>query len=762
MRKLLLTTVIALLSMTGAMAQQYDFTAVSDDNTLYYKITDAAAKTVAVVSELYYWDDGKSYNTAPTGSLTIPESVTYDGTTYSVTSIGDDAFNVCSGFTGSLTIPNSVTSIGANAFSWCSGFTGSLTIGNSVTSIGSYAFYNCSSFTGSLTIPNSVTSIGFEAFYDCKGFTGSLTIGNSVTSIGDNAFYDCNALSQVSVLATAPPALGWGNFSDAKVIYVPQGTRATYIATDGWKDFADKLHFIEIGNDTEVLSINVATAGTLWDELDAAGKHPTVVARLKLSGTLGTDDWALLKNNMTALYDLDLSEITNTTIPYEAFKDSKIIHFKFPQGLLSIGNSAFSNSHLCDSLELPNSVTSIGDYAFSNCSGFTGSLSIPNSVTSIGSSAFRYCRGFTGSLSIPNSLTSIGSLAFDECSGFTGKVLLPAGLTSVESRIFYGCSGINHVVIPAKVSSISTSAFASCYAIDTLTCLGVNPVELSSNFSTIDPATCILQVPTGARKNYASAVVWGNFINIQEIEVGAPSKLVKLRISEGGTVRYAGEVVANNYTLSIEENTTLTLSIAPQAGYGVKSIMLGSTDITSSYAEGTLTTPAIAENADLSISFEKISYAVELYVEGGTARYAVNVEYGASLSCNIAAEAGHTIESVTVNGSEVSLSAEGLLVLNNIQENKVVLVKTHSESTALRSAEAQAFTAWAAHQTIYVEVSTEMEQVRIVNLEGKVIYSNPVSAYEMLQVPMSQAGAYIIQAQMKNNTVQAVKVVLAN
>ena len=190
--------------------------------------------------------------------------------------------------------------------------------------------------------------------------------------------------------------------------------------------------------------------------------------------------------------------------------------------------------------------------------------------------------------------------------------------------------------------------------------------------------------------------------------------------------------------------------------------MLGSTDITSSYAEGTLTTPAIAENADLSISFEKISYAVELYVEGGTARYAVNVEYGASLSCNIAAEAGHTIESVTVNGSEVSLSAEGLLELNNIQENKVVLVKTHSESTALRSAEAQAFTAWAAHQTIYVEVSTEMEQVRIVNLEGKVIYSNPVSAYEMLQVPMSQAGAYIIQAQMKNNTVQAVKVVLAN
>ena len=83
------------------------------------------------------------------GTLVIPETVEYNGDTYFVTSIGDKAFKSRSGFTGSLTIPNSVTSIGFSAFSYCSGFTGSLTIPNSVTSIGSSAFYCCSGFKGS-------------------------------------------------------------------------------------------------------------------------------------------------------------------------------------------------------------------------------------------------------------------------------------------------------------------------------------------------------------------------------------------------------------------------------------------------------------------------------------------------------------------------------------------------------------------------------------------------------------------------------------
>ena len=166
------------------------------------------------------------------GDVVIPESVTFKGTSYSVTSIGERAFDGCYGLT-SVTIPNSVTSIGQSAFLHCSGLTSvhisdieawckiefgdtdanplynanhlylneeevkDLVIPNSVTSIGFAAFYGCSGLT-SVTIPNSVTSIETFAFYGCSGLT-SVTIPNSVTRIYADAFWCCSGLTSIVV-----------------------------------------------------------------------------------------------------------------------------------------------------------------------------------------------------------------------------------------------------------------------------------------------------------------------------------------------------------------------------------------------------------------------------------------------------------------------------------------------------------------------------------------------------------------------------------
>ena len=182
------------LSLCTLAAWAYDFSAVAPTGqTLYYTIT--APNTVSVTHPATSTSSPWTGYSKPTGSLTIPSSVTDGGTTYSVTAIDDYAFALCSGLT-SVTIPNSVTSIGDWAFSFCSGLT-SVTIPNSVTSIADYAFYCCSSLT-SVTIPNSVTSIGIYAFGACSGLT-SVTIPNSVTSIGNYAFSDCSGLTSVTI-----------------------------------------------------------------------------------------------------------------------------------------------------------------------------------------------------------------------------------------------------------------------------------------------------------------------------------------------------------------------------------------------------------------------------------------------------------------------------------------------------------------------------------------------------------------------------------
>ena len=171
----------ALTLLCCVVANAYDF----EVNGIYYDITNATTKTVEVA------DCSEEY----TAYVNIPESVTYNGTSYSVTSIGSFAFYNCSGITG-ITIPNSVTSIGEGAFQYCSGLTG-IEIPKSVTSIGDYAFHDCSGLTG-IEIPKSVTSIGEYAFSGCSGLT-NVVIGNSVTSIGEWAFRGCSSLTSITI-----------------------------------------------------------------------------------------------------------------------------------------------------------------------------------------------------------------------------------------------------------------------------------------------------------------------------------------------------------------------------------------------------------------------------------------------------------------------------------------------------------------------------------------------------------------------------------
>ena len=216
----------------------------------------------------------------------------------------------------------------------------------------------------------------------------------------------------------------------------------------------------------------------------------------------------------------------------------------------SIGNEAFSHcSALTGELTIPNSVTSIGSQAFASCSGFekiivesgnpnydsrencnaiieTNSNElivgckntiIPGSVTSIGYSAFSNCSGLT-EMTIPDSVTSISALAFYNCSGLT-EVTIPNSVTSIGYSAFYGCRGLTEVTIGNSVTSIGDNAFYNCIGLTTLYSLNTTPpsVASTSTFSTNHYTNVDVFVPAEALEAYQTADVWKEFQKLQAI-----------------------------------------------------------------------------------------------------------------------------------------------------------------------------------------------------------------------------------------------------
>ena len=420
------------------------------------------------------------YSCTALTSLTIPDSVT---------SIDNYAFQNCTSLT-SITIPNSVTSIGNGVFSGCSGLT-SITIPNSMTSIGDGAFSGCSGLN-TITIPNSVTNIENYAFQNCTGLT-SISIPNKVTSIGDDAFRGCN---NVSVIC-------WNSNVSPKCI------------TQYCKD---KLVQFEFGDDVTSIGqeafygCTVLTSITLPNRVtsieDKAFSNCTGLITITLpNSVISIENYAFqnctgltsisIPNNVTSISSNAFDGCNNISVIYWSSSVSpecvtkyckdKLVQFEFGDCVTSIGNYAFRNCTALTSLTIPNSVTSIGYSAFSGCASFT-SLIIPNSVTSISGYAFDGCTGLT-SITIPNSVTSIGDDAFRGCNNISvicwNSNLSPKcitqycrdklvqfefgdDVTSIGQDAISCCTGLTSITIPNNVTSIGSGAFAYCRSLTSI------------------------------------------------------------------------------------------------------------------------------------------------------------------------------------------------------------------------------------------------------------------------------------------------------
>jgi uncharacterized repeat protein (TIGR02543 family) len=436
-----------------------------------------------------------------------------------LTFIGERAFYNCEGLT-SVIIPNSVTTLNQYAFAFCYYLT-SVGLPNSLTTIGNYAFESCFRLN-SIIIPNTVMTIGNWAFYDCSGLV-SLEIPASVTSIGNYAFCYCTGLAQITVAAangvfdsrnncnaiieTSTNTLRFG----CKNSFIPN--TVTALGTNAFLD----MDIISVHIPQSVTSIGTKAFGgcSLLEQITVAQNNPVFDSR----------------NNCNAIVETSTNKLV-------------------------VG---------CKNTIIPNTITTIGDYAFYNCEGLT-SIVVPNSVTTLNQYAFAFCYHLI-SVGMSNSLTTIGNYAFESCFRLN-SINIPNTVVTIGNWAFYDCSGLVSLEIPASVISIGNYSFYDCTKLTHIISWANNPPALGNNvFVGVDKSIPVY-VSAGRISIYQAVYGWNEFTNYQEItnngeniffaDVNVKALCVanwdingdgELSYSEAAVVTNLGEVFKNNTTI---------------------------------------------------------------------------------------------------------------------------------------------------------------------------------------------------------------------
>ncbi len=505
-------------------------------------------------------------------TVTIPSSVT---------SIGDKAFCECAGLEGTVTIPSGVTVIGESVFGGCAKLTG-VTIPEGVTSIGDGAFGYCSSLS-TITIPSGVTTIGEAAFAGCTGLT-SVTIPSGVTSIGASAFAGCTALTKVTSNIEKPFAIGSDVFDEdvktSATLIVPKGTKETYAAAEGWKEFT---------------TIDDGTTGD-GDNDDDDDDDDSILTYKQVSG------------------GLEVSGITSGYSGSIVIPETASINGGDAQNVISIGASAFKDCTGLTSVTIPSSVTNIDAYAFAGCTGIKNITVLTTTPPSLGDDVFESTVKANATLKVPAD-TKVKYAAADGWKAFarivedktgpdyieeeedgtvinfnyntgdtgdktewyvtkgnyTGTVTIPEKVgdlpvTGIESEAFAGCTGLEAVEIPRSVTTIGDGAFDGCSALETVT---IHSTVTTIGAGAFDGCTTLKKViaediPAWCSINFGSEtanplVQAGHIYSDENTEI--TDLVISERVKTIGKYAFAGGIGLRSVTIGSNNNLKSDLKV---------------------------------------------------------------------------------------------------------------------------------------------------------------------------------------------------------
>ena len=332
------------------------------------------------------------------------------------------------------------------------------------------------------------------------------------------------------------------------------------------------------------------------------------------------DTWTEIPNNAFAVgLNVETVYIHDgvTAIGSKAFYYATVEEIRFPNNPFYIADDAFTGCKM-SSLEIPDFATIIANQAFYNCTELQ-SVSIGNSVERIGKRAFGGCKALTD-LTIGNGVTEIGNGAFEDCISLK-TVIIPNSVTKLGSGVFSACEALESVTIGEGLANIGVGdVFKDCNNIKQITCLRETPPAALGDFTQKLYLDATLYVPQGTGDAYRNADVWKNFYNIEEKDFtnDQAEYSVSVTVGKGGKVVMGEDSVSDGrVVVTYNEGDDVSLTITPDKGYKLSSVMVNGTDVTNNVKSGIYTLEDLHGDTGIAVAFEPVVYEREDVNEDG-------------------------------------------------------------------------------------------------------------------------------------------------